>query len=196
MDDKKTDDLEEVIADTADDISEDEDLEVVEAEETKKISSLQAKLKACQAEKAAHLDDLQRAKAEFLNVRKRLENEKQASVARTENDCIERLLPLCDSFMMAMSDTAAWEAIDENWRKGVESIHSQLQAILKSYHVTPIGVVGESFDPETHEAMGNETVADDTAVDTIVKVIQPGYVRTAESTTVLIRPARVIVGTK
>lgn len=196
MAENKTDDNEEFVSETTDQSPDDIDIEVVESNQSTKIKSLQSKLKACEAEKATHLENLQRAKAEFLNAKRRLETERTAQKVRSENDCVERLLPLYDSFAMAMKNQEAWEAIDENWRKGVESIYTQLQSLLKFYSVTPTGKIGEVFNPERHEAMGSEPVQNDDAIDTVVSVVQEGFVRTVGDETILIRPARVIVGSK
>ena len=171
-------------------------MEVVENKTKAKIKTLQTKLKECQTEKSTHLEDLQRAKAEFLNAKKRLEEEKTALVGRTENDCIEKLLPLCDSFKMAMGNQDTWQAVSKEWRTGVESIYGQLQQTLTSYGVTETGKVGENFDPEWHEAMAEEETGDEKAVDKVIKVLQTGYLRDKNNLKTLIRPARVIVGIK
>lgn len=179
---------------TGEDNVDEPELEDVEATGQSKIKQLQAKLKACEAEKAAHLDDLQRVKADFLNARRRLEEEKEREKERAITDHIKKLLPLCDSFYMAMSNTEVWEAVDPEWRKGVESINDQLQKILQSYGVTEINPLGEEFDPNQHEAVSEVPVTDETQNNSVVEVIQNGYVRTTADTSELVRPARVSVG--
>lgn len=195
MDEKKTDDAEETFEYNDENNLDETELEVVEEKNQSKIKLLQDKLKNVQQEKAEHLENLQRAKAEFLNARKRLEDEKRSHAERLINDHIERLLPLCDSFYMAMSNKEAWETVDSAWRKGVESIASQLRSILTSYGVKETGKIGESFDPNIHEAVGNIPVDKPENADTIVSVLQPGYEREVKGITTIVRPARVIVGT-
>lgn len=169
-------------------------IEEAEENSNQKIKKLQAKLKECEAAKTEHLDNLQRAKAEFLNVRKRLEEEKVRESERTINKHIEKLLPLCDSFHMAMSNTAAWEKVDAEWRTGVESINNQLQRIIESYGVSAIDPEGQTFDPNVHEAMTEVPVDDESKDHTVVSVIQNGYIRKSNDREELIRPARVAVG--
>lgn len=169
-------------------------IEDIEDISQSKIKQLQAKLKACEAEKSQHLDDLQRSKADFLNARKRLEEEKVRENERTINKHIEKLLPLCDSFHMAMSNQEAWEAIDPVWRKGVEGIQNQLQRILESYGVTEFSPQGETFDPTRHEAMAEVPVNDEKQDHTVVLVMQNGFTREINGKSELIRPARVSVG--
>ncbi len=184
--DQPTDDIE-----LTDEVAEIDDLELAEVEDKSmsKIKSLQAKLKACEAEKKQYLDDAQRAKADFLNSKKRLEEDKIRTGERLINDHIEKLLPLCDSFSMAMSNTEAWEAVDDSWRQGIEAIHTQLLGILKGYAVTEIDPLGEMFDPNRHEALGTED--SDAESETVTKVIQRGYERNGD----IIRPAKVMLST-
>jgi len=179
---------------TGEDNVDEPQIEEIEEETQSKVKKLQAKLKSCEAEKSEHLENLQRTKAEFLNSRKRLEEESARDKDRLINKHIEKLLPLCDSFQMAMSNTEVWNTVDQEWRKGVTSIHTQLQKILQSYDVTEIHPLGEEFDPNLHEAMSEQAVAEETKDHTVIEVIQNGYVRTINGKTELIRPARVSVG--
>lgn len=170
------------------------DLVSVEATSSDTIKTLRTKLKACEAEKRTHLEELQRAKADFLNAKKRLDNERRLDRARATKAHVEELLPLCDSFTMAMSDQAAWAEAPEKWRRGVEGIHAQLMSLLAQYNVQPVDPTGESFDPKLHEAVGNEPVTDPAKVDTVLRVVQYGYTMTTDGEVHHIRPARVIVG--
>jgi len=169
-------------------------MEDVEATSHSKIKSLQAKLKACESEKTKYQDDLQRAKADFLNARKRIEDEREREKEKLIIKHIEKLLPLYDSFSMAMSNQEAWNAVGEEWRKGVESIYTQLQRLLNSYGVTEVDPTGQEFNPMEHEAMAEQPVSEEKDNHMIVSVIQKGFVRTIDGKTELIRPARVTVG--
>ena len=172
------------------------DTELVDEEERSgdKIKKMREKVARLEEEKTQLQDELQRAKADFLNARKRLEEDRVADRIRSRKQHIEELLPLCDSFQMAMNDTEAWEKADEAWRKGVEGIHTQLMSILSSYSVQVIDPTGEPFDPHKHEAMGTEEVADKKLQDTVVSVVQKGYELDNNGTAEVIRPARVTTG--
>jgi len=174
--------------------SNDIDLEDTEIQAGDKIKKLQAKLKACEADRLKNLEELQRAKADFLNARKRIEEDRQKDKKRATINFVGELLPLCDSFHMAMSDTATWNKVDEVWRKGVESIFTQLQRVLNSHQVKTISPLGEEFDPSLHEAMGNVSVDKESEHHKIITVVQPGYVMIDDGKTDIIRPARVMVG--
>lgn len=176
------------------DIVEEKELEDIEENSTQVIKKLKQQLKECEKEKMEHLENLQRAKAEFLNGKRRLEEERIQDKERAVTQQIEKLLPVCDSFTMALSDKTAWEATSETWRKGIESINSQLQSILTSYNVSVIIPLGEDFDPAVHDAMANVPVQDKSQHHKIISVIQNGYVRKIGSKEILIRPARVTIG--
>lgn len=170
--------------------------ELVEEEENSKdkLKALRDKLKACEQEKMSHLEELQRVKADFLNARKRLEEDKEREKVRTLTNHIEKLLPLCDSFHMAMADKQAWAAAPETWRKGVEGIYAQLQSILAGYSVKALDPLSDPFDPALHEALTNVPVSDKNDHHKVMSVIQLGFIREENGSTLLIRPARVTVG--
>lgn len=171
------------------------DLQDIEAREKDIISSLKAKLKTSEQEKREILEETQRTKADFLNARKRLEEERLKDRERALIGYIERLLPLCDSFEMAMADKEKWDKAEAGWRKGVEGIYSQLQSILNAYSVKAVSPLGETFDPYKHEALSTVPVTEEKQHDKIVKVIQLGYeMQKNDGTTEMIRPARVAIG--
>lgn len=198
MDEKKNEnEIQEDIELSTDEISEPvAETEIEEAEENTngKIKKLREKLKVCEQQKMKHLEELQRTKADYLNSKRRLEEERVRDKERAVNQQIEKLLPLCDSFHMAMHNKEAWDAIDPVWRKGVEGIHNQLQNILESYGVTQLTPEGEEFDPQKHEAMSNVPTKNKEAHGKIMQVIQNGFVRTVNGNEELLRPARVTVG--
>lgn len=170
------------------------ELEEVEGKQDSFNNTLRDKLKVCEAEKREILEESQRAKADFLNARKRLEEDRRRDKERITIKHIEELIPLCDSFHMAMSNKDVWEKADANWRKGIEGINSQLQRILTNNRVSVIDPIGAEFDPYQHEALSTVPVEEDQS-HKVVTVIQQGYVlKKEDDTTELIRPARVIIG--
>lgn len=174
---------------------EDSDLEDLEENSIEQIKKLKKQLRASEAEKMEHMENLQRAKAEFLNGKRRLEDERIRDKDRAVTQQIEKLIPLCDSFVMALSDTERLATINnQTWVKGIEGIYIQLQSILASYKVSLTNPVGEEFNPTLHDALTTVPVTDKTQNHKIISVIQNGYVRQMGEMTELIRPARVTVG--
>jgi molecular chaperone GrpE len=170
--------------------------ELIEDEATaeQKLKALRTKLQTATDTNRELHEELQRTRADFLNARKRLEEDRLESRERDTVRHIEKLLPLADSFYLAMLDRVTWEKGDEKWRKGVEGIHNQLLGILRGYGVESFDPTGQPFDPARHEAMSMTTVTDASQNDVVLTVMQQGYERTVGDTTTIIRPARVTVG--
>lgn len=182
------------ITDTDLEINEPE-LEELEAKQSGFNNTLRNKLKACEVEKRDILEESQRAKADFLNARRRLEEERKRERERVTIEHIESLIPLCDSFQVAMSNKETWEKADENWRRGIEGINAQLQNILTVNNVSAINPINKAFNPYQHEALSTIPVTEESAHDTVMGVIQMGYeMKRNDGTTELIRPARVVIG--
>jgi molecular chaperone GrpE len=179
-----------------DDHHESEDLELSdqEASASDKMKQLRQKLAKCDEEKRQVMEEAARERADFLNARRRLEGERAQDKIRYTKKHIETLLPLSDSFEMARADKAAWEKADEQWRKGIEGIHTQLQQILASYGVSEIKADGVEFDPHKHEAIGTTPVTDKNLDHKVIHVLQKGYEIKVDDTMEVIRPARVTTG--
>ena len=186
--------FEDIIEDNTTTAAEEPELLDIEDAEENKLKKLREKLKQAEEGKRSALEDLATVRADFLNARKRLEEDSKRVIERKTIRHMESLLPLADSFYMAMSNKKVWESADEKWRKGVEGINLQLLQILKDNGVQPIDPTGEVFDPAKHEAIGTTPVEAE-LVDTVVLVMQQGYEMTLGDKTELIRPARVTTGT-
>lgn len=167
------------------------ELETAEELSGNKLKELREKLKVCEEEKRQHLEDLQRAKADFLNSRRRLEEQLARDRERAKDGILEELLTLSDSFETALADPRFGDA-DEQWRTGIEAIYAKLVGVLKGNGVEPIEALGKPFDPAEHEAVSSVTVENSGHEETVAAVLQKGWKR---GETVL-RPAKVTVGTK
>lgn len=172
------------------------DTEIVDDEATaaQKLKVLRTKLQEATDKNRELGEEVQRTKADFLNARKRLEEEQFRSRERDTVKHIEKFLPLADSFYLAQLDRAAWEKADEKWRKGIEGISNQLTSILRGYGVSAVDPTGHPFDPLKHEAMSTVTVPTEAQHNQVITVMQQGYIRVSGDTEEIIRPARVTVG--
>ena len=173
-----------------------EDIELADEEASTgdKLKQLRQKIARLTEEKQQVMEEAARERADFLNARRRLETERAQDKIRYTKKHVEALLPLCDSFDMARANKDVWEKADENWRKGIEGIHTQLQKLIESYGVSVIDPTGESFDPYKHEAIGTTPVTDKALDHTVVSVLQKGYGINVDGTMEVIRPARVTTG--
>jgi molecular chaperone GrpE len=118
-----------------------------------------------------HYDAWLRAKAEADNIRKRA----QADIANAHKYALEsfagELLPVRDALEAALvSENTTIEAL----RQGVELTLKQLNSAFDKGAIKEVNPVGEKFDPHRHQAM--TTVESDKAPNTVVHVLQKGYV--------------------
>ncbi len=181
----------EVILDEPVDDVEFEELDWVgdEKKDKQKLKDLRAELKVSQKESREHLTALQRARADYVNLKKELDEVRDTTKKKTTEKVLADFLPTLDSFDMAMGNTAAWEAVDKNWRIGVEFIYSQLKTALENNGITAIDQVGVDFDAHAHEPIETKDTDDAHQDHKVERIIQKGY-KMGER---VIRPARVVV---
>lgn len=153
-----------------------------EALPSDQVKKLREKLKKCESDKQEYLDGWQRSKADVVNIKKRTETEKAEFAKYATENLIVDLIVTLDSFDMAFKGKA-WDAVDDNWKKGVEYIHSNLLNTLKNHGVEEFDPVGEKFDPNKHHAVEGDE-------GTIKEVVRKGYSLNGK----VIRPAEVKVG--
>jgi molecular chaperone GrpE len=113
---------------------------------------LAADLGALRRERDELLDTSRRLQADFENYRKRMLREQTAVTERATEGLIEDLLPVLDSFEMALvhfgDDTEV-----ERVRKGVDLVYAELLGVLEKVGLERIDGVGVPFDPNEHEAV-------------------------------------------
>ena len=152
------------------DKKENEELEnKISSEETKKDTS-KSELQLKQQELDELTDRYKRVLAEFENHKKRSQKEREGLYNSILGDIIEVILPILDN----LENAAKVETSDENYKKGVELVLKQFQDVLKSKGVEEIKALGETFDPELHEAVSS--VQDDSKGEKeIVQEYRKGY---------------------
>lgn len=115
-------------------------------------------------------DALKRLQAEFENFRKRVDRERVEFIKFAHADIIAKMLPVLDSFELALKNTHDKEKLVE----GVKMIFAQLYSILEAEGLKPIKAAGEKFDPYKHEVLMKE--ASDKPEETILEEFQKGYI--------------------
>lgn len=114
-------------------------------------------------------ETLQRLQAEFENYKKRAEKEKQEIVKYAEERLIISILPILDSFELALKNTGN----KETFTKGVEMIFAQLYSALESRGLRPIEATGKIFDPYKHEALMKAFSEKEEEI--VIEELQRGY---------------------
>ena len=122
--------------------------------------------------------------AEYDNYRKRTAKEKTETYQNASVQCVEKLLPVLDSFERSLEAGCT----DENFKNGMSMIYNQFTAFLTQMNVTEIEALGAEFDPNIHNAIQQQ---DDTdyASNHVCAVFQKGYMLGDK----LVRPAMVAV---
>lgn len=111
---------------------------------------------ALQRERDDLLEMSQRLQADFENYRKRVLREQTVLVERAAEGIVEQLLPVLDSFELALANLegANVEGSDsERVRKGIELVYAELLGVLERAGLEPIRAQGAPFDPNEHEAV-------------------------------------------
>ena len=139
-------------------------------------------------EKQEELDDItdryKRVHAEFENYKKRSQKEREGLYNSILADVVESFLPVIDN----LENAEKVETKDENYKKGIELVLKQFKDVLKAKGIEEIKTVGETFDPELHEAVSS--VQDDTLGE---KEIKEEYRKGYKIGTKVIRHSMVVV---
>lgn len=128
-----------------------------------------------------------RALAEMENFKKRLQREKDEQTRYAAENVLADLLPTLDNLDLALQYGGQAEAC-KDVIQGVEMTRKILLDAVRSHGLEILGTEGEPFDPDRHEAIGQEEKAGAEA-GVVLKVMQKGY-RLKDR---LLRPAKVIV---
>ena len=115
-------------------------------------------------------DTLKRLQAEFENFHKRTEKECCDFRKYANAKLVTKLLPVLDSFELALKNTGN----NEDLKKGVELIYSQLLQTLQDSGLKKIDAINKKFDPYKHEVLLTEERADKDE-DMILEEFQAGY---------------------
>ena len=160
---------------------------VEETKETKKEKKTKKdkELEALKQELDSKNDLLLRTAAEFDNYKKRTDRERASIAEFAKANVIKEILPILDNIDRAalMEDKTSAEYI-----KGIELIVKQLESIGGKIGITEVAKVGDTFDPNCHEAVMH--IEDETLGENVIaEVLQKGY----KIGDTIIRPAMVKV---
>jgi len=159
----------------------------VEQEEAE-VEDIEALKQAIAEEKEkaeGYLANWQRAQADFINYKRRGEQEKEEISKFANSLLMLNLLPILDDLERAFTSIPPKMA-KLTWVDGIRLIERKLQASLEAQGLSPIKALGEPFDPKLHEAAmhakGKEGI--------VIEELQKGYKLHDR----VIRPAMVVVG--
>lgn len=134
-------------------------------------------------------------RADMENMRRRNEAERLNFIKFGHEGFLKELLQVMDNYERALDHARSLAGGEKGTPlsqvlQGVEMIAYQFSEALKAQGVSPVVAVGQKFDPNLHEAVGEEDSKSEPG--TVVKELQKGYTLHGR----LLRPARVMVAKK
>jgi molecular chaperone GrpE len=146
-------------------------------------------LAALQRERDDLLDTTRRLQADFENYRKRVLREQTDVIERSTGGLLEQLLPVLDSFELAVRNLENGD-IDDNVRKGIELVYAELSGVVERAGLSRIDAHGAPFDPNEHEAVMQDDGDGEPHVDEVLRngwklkgrVLRPAMVKVTRKT--------------
>jgi molecular chaperone GrpE len=138
-------------------------------------------------ERDSFLEELRRARADLDNLQKRVRRERPAWEEQAVGRFVRQLLPVVDGFERALGSASADGPGSAGVEEGVRMIHRMFLRLLEESGIEEIPATGR-FDPELHEAVLQEPVADRPTGE-ITGVLEKGY----RYRGLILRPAKVKV---
>jgi molecular chaperone GrpE len=123
--------------------------------------------------------------AELENVKRRAEKDVQSAHKFALEKFGNDLLAVKDSLELGLS---VEDADAEKLREGTDLTLKMLTQVLVKFNIIEVNPVGESFDPNHHQAITMQPSAEHEP-NTVISVMQKGYLLNDR----LLRPAMVIV---
>lgn len=157
----------------------------LETTEVEDVEVLKQALAEETARAEANLAGWQRAQADFINYKRRSEQEKDEISKFANSILMLNLLPILDDLERAFASIPD-DLAEASWVDGIRLIERKFRASLETQGLSPIKAFGEPFDPCLHEAIrqaqGKEGI--------VIEEVQKGY----KFHDRVIRPSKVVVG--
>jgi molecular chaperone GrpE len=144
-------------------------------------------LKSRAAKADENWDRLLRLTADFDNYKKRAARERQEAISFANENLLSKLLPVLDSFEMALA-AASHDPAAKSLQAGISMVSNQLKSTLAEAGLEEIDANGKPFDPNLHEAVSQQE-STDVPDGQVLRQTRKGY----KFRNRLLRPAGVIV---
>lgn len=132
-----------------------------------------------------YLANWQRAQADYINFKRRTEQEQAEATRRANAVLLLNLLPVLDDFERALPKMQA-RSSDLPWVEGIDLIYRKFLSKLENEGIKRIEAKGKDFDPRFHEAVLYEEGEE----GKVIEELETGYLLGDR----LLRPAKVKVG--
>ena len=149
---------------------------------------LQQELEAAREETRKNWDLFLRERAEMENLRKRHQRDKEDAIRFANDRLLKEMIPVLDNLERAVEHAEQKNDDSQGLLEGVHMTMNQFRKVLEEFGIKPVAALGEEFDPNVHQAMGQVESADQ-APNTVVSEFQKGYLLNDR----LLRPSLVMV---
>jgi molecular chaperone GrpE len=137
------------------------------------VAALTAERDAALARAEENLVTARRAAADYANLKRRSEADRERDLDRARAALLTRVVELVDDFDLALEHLPP-EARDTPWLEGIVAIDRKLRALLEREGVTQIEALGQPFDPNEHEALSHVSGSGAAEGDVVLEV-RRGY---------------------
>lgn len=152
------------------------------------LETLRGELAEIEQKADEYLRLAQRTQADFINYRRRMDEERVQQARDAGLSFLQRLFPILDDFERARANATPAE-LGSTWGQGIQLVERNLRGLLSADGVEPIEVEqGAQFDPRQHEAVGSVPSAD-APEGHVLAVTRQGY-RKGDR---ILRPSQVVV---
>ncbi|MFH1485785.1 MAG: nucleotide exchange factor GrpE [Chloroflexota bacterium] len=155
--------------------------------EASDVEALRDALKQEEAKAEEYLKNWQRTQADFINYKKRTEQQQGETAKFANSMLILNILPVLDDFERAI-DNVSTKMAGLTWVEGMNLIYRKLQGVLEASGLTKIEAAGEDFDPNLHEALMTVEGEEGKVIEEVQKgyklhdrVIRPSLVKVGKS---------------
>jgi molecular chaperone GrpE len=154
------------------------------------LETLRAELAEIEQRADEYLRLAQRTQADFINYRRRVEEERAQQARDANLAYLQKLMPVLDDFERVMANATPAD-LETSWGQGILLVERNLRGLLSAENLERIEAEGTEFDPRAHEAVGSQPTS---AVPEghVLHVVRQGYHKGDR----VIRPAQVIVATR
>jgi molecular chaperone GrpE len=137
------------------------------------VAALKAEIESLKAQVAEEKESFLRARADYTNLKRRSEEERDGLKEYVTGQLLLRLLPAVDNLERALNASAQTQDYDK-LIGGIQAVHRQFQSFLEKEGIAPIPAVGAPFDPNLHNAVLRDEESDQPE-NTVVEELQKGY---------------------
>ncbi len=152
------------------------------------LKEIQAELETAKQEAKETYDRFLRVSAEFENYKKRSAREMDDLRKYANQFLIVEMLAVVDNLERALNSSNGNSSNDKCMADGVNLTLKEILKVFEKFNVKPIESIGQSFDPNFHQAMMQEET-DDYPENTVITELQKGYMIHDR----LLRPSMVVV---